>query len=237
MTLEWFDRVTVELQDHLESICDKYDQVGLMSIDRSAKHPRIEFFVETEDDDREYFSTLLFDPHNEEFYMETYDIDLDQPSRTILPDIEDIVDAVHENFHDFMNGDDDEIYVEVDVDDDDTFEFDDDGDVEDDEEEYYVAETTDHTGDVLEEIDVEWQTPEVTAFMQEDEVEVTYQFGVIDETGDGVLRRVNRIWTEDDELIKDESNFIFTKEEASTIIAMVASHMDSLTGYDDFDFQ
>lgn len=228
MALEWFDRVIAELQDHLESICDKYDQLGQMSVDRGAKHPRIEFFVETEDEDREYFFTLFFDPHNEEFYMESYDIDFQTESRTILRDIEDIVDAVHENFHEFMNEEIDEDLEEEYLtmeDDDDEFEVEyiyEDGDTED-----YVNEED------YEEIDVEWTTPEVTAYAHEDEVEVVYQFGIVPETGDGVLRRVNRVMTVDDELIEDESNFIFSKEEGSTIIAMIASHMDSLT---DFDF-
>ena len=35
------------------------------------------------------------------------------------------------------------------------------------------------TLELLEEIDVEWETPEVTAYYQENEVEVTYQFGII----------------------------------------------------------
>lgn len=235
MSLEWFDRVTGELQEHLESICEKFDQTGHMSIDRSAKHPRIEFFVETEDDEREYFCTLFFDPHNEEFYVETFDVDLEQPSRTILADIDDIVDAVHESFHDFLNEDDTEVYF-VDDDEDEENEFEVEYYVEDDDDvdEYYVGEVMNEEGDIFEEIDVEWETPEVTAFQKEDEVEVTYQFGVVTDTGDGVLRRINRLWTEDDELVKDESNFIFTKEEAGTIIAMIASHMDSLTGYDEF---
>ncbi|MCM3163886.1 hypothetical protein [Metabacillus litoralis] len=209
MSMEWFDRVSSELQDHLESICEKYDQEGHMSIDRGAKHPRIEFFVETEDDDRDYFCTLFFDPHNEEFYIETFDLEYEQTSRTILGDIEDIIDAVHESFHLYTNDDDfdDVIYSDD--------EFDDDED-----------------SDIFEEIDVEWETPEVTAFMYEDEVEVTYQFGVVQETGDGVLRRINRIKTDDDDMIKDETNFIFSKEEASTIIAMIASHMDSLSEFD-----
>jgi hypothetical protein len=232
MSMEWFDRVTGELQDHLESICEDYDQTGHMSIDRSAKHPRIEFFVETEDGERAYFSSLFFDPYNEEFYVETFDAELEQPARTILSDIDDIVDAVHDNFHDFIANETE--YYEEDEEDD--------GEAEvvfetdyDDEDEYYVGETDENTeDDLLEEIDVEWETPEVTAFLKEEEVEVSYQFGIVSETGDGVLRRVNRIWTEDDELLKDESNFIFTKEEASTIIAMIASHMDSLSGYDDF---
>ncbi|MDQ0228657.1 hypothetical protein CHH83_22270 [Bacillus sp. 7586-K] len=207
MSMEWFDRISAELQDHLESICEKYDQVGHMSIDRGAKHPRIEFFVETEDDERDYFCTLCFDPYNVEFYIESFDFEYDQMSRTILSDIEEIIDAVHESFHMYMNDDDEE-------------EYDESQDIEED--------------NVLEEIDVEWETPEVTAFMHEDEVEVTYQFGIIQETGDGVLKRINRIKTDDDQLIKDETNFIFSKEEASTIIAMIASHMDSLS---EFDFQ
>jgi hypothetical protein len=211
MSLEWFDRVSVELQDHLESICDKYDQVGQMSIDRGAKHPRIEFFVETEDDDRDYFCTLFFDPHNEDFYIETFDFEYEQTSRMILSDIEEIVDAVHESFHTYMNDD---------------YE-DEDGDFS---EEYEIVD--EEESDIFEEIDVEWETPEVTAFKYEDEVEVTYQFGIVQETGDGVLRRLNRIKTSDDDLIKDETNFIFSKEEASTIIAMIASHMDSLSEFD-----
>jgi len=207
MSMEWFDRISAELQDHLESICEKYDQVGHMSIDRGAKHPRIEFFVETEDDERDYFCTLCFDPYNVEFYIESFDFEYDQMSRTILSDIEEIIDAVHESFHMYMNDEDEDEYDEsLDVDED----------------------------NVFEEIDVEWETPEVTAFMHEDEVEVTYQFGIIQETGDGVLKRINRIKTDDDQLIKDETNFIFSKEEASTIIAMIASHMDSLS---EFDFQ
>lgn len=235
MSLEWFDRVTGELQDHLESICDKYDQVGQMSIDRGAKHPRMEFFVETEDDDREYFCTLFFDPHNEEFYIESFDVEYGQTSKTILSDIEDIIDVVHESLHDFMNGDefDDEEDHDIDV------AYSVDSDYVDEElegEEYHIAGefNDEEEKDILEEVDVQWETPEVTAFIHEDEVEVTYQFGIVEETGDGVLRRVNRIWTEDNELIKDESNFIFSKEEASTIIALIASHMDSLSDYDEY---
>ncbi|KKI90210.1 hypothetical protein WQ54_19670 [Bacillus sp. SA1-12] len=207
MSIEWFDRVCGELQDQLESICEKYDQIGHMSIDRGAKHPRIEFYVETEDDERDYFCTLFFDPLNEEFYMETFDFEYEQTTRTILSDIEDIVDAIHESFHLYLN----------------------DVNEEDDEMDYeYVEEDS----ELFEEIDVEWETPEVTAFTYKDEVEVTYQFGVVQETGDGVLRRINRIRTEEDDIIKDETNFIFSKEEASTIIAMIASHMDSLSEFD-----
>ena len=47
MSMEWFNRVTGELQDHLNSICEEYDKVGQLTIDQSAKHPRVEFFVET----------------------------------------------------------------------------------------------------------------------------------------------------------------------------------------------
>ena len=85
----------------------------------------------------------------------------------------------------------------------------------------------DHEEDdiILEEIEVEWETPKVTAYYKEDEVEVTYQFGVVQETRDGVLKRINRIRTEEDDLLKDETNFIFSKEEAGTIISMIASHM------------
>jgi hypothetical protein len=131
-----------------------------------------------------------------------------------------------------MNDDDhytdDGVYLtsdEVYVDDEDCYEMADDDGVE-----YYEAEQV-NEDDIFEEIDVEWNTPEVTAFKHEDEVEVTYQFGVVPETGDGVLKRINRIWTTDDELIKDESHFIFSKEEASTIIAMIASHMDQLSEF------
>ncbi|MBT2639905.1 MULTISPECIES: hypothetical protein [unclassified Bacillus (in: firmicutes)] len=235
MSMEWFDRVVGELQDHLESICEKYDQDGQMAVERGSKHPRIEFFVDYEDGEREYFYTLYFDPHNEEFYTETIDDELEQPARVILSDIDDIVDAVHEGFHDYINDDDDGIDIVYSAeDDDDTLYVDttEDEGIDDMDDELYMAEIVDED-DILEEVDVEWETPEVTAFLMEDDVEVTYQFGLVHDTGDGVLRRVNRIWTEDDELIKDETNFIFTKEEAPTIIAMIASHMDSMQGYDD----
>ncbi|WP_079504236.1 hypothetical protein [Mesobacillus jeotgali] len=234
MSMEWFDRVVGELQDHLESICEKYDQEGQMAVERGSKHPRIEFFVDYEDGERDYFYTLYFDPHNEEFYTETIDDELEQPARVILSDIDDIVDAVHEGFHDYINDDDEDIEVVYEADDDNTIYVDtSDDDMDDmDDEELYMTEIIDED-DILEEIDVEWETPEVTAFFMENDVEVTYQFGLVQETGDGVLRRINRIWTEDDDLIKDETNFIFTKEEAPTIIAMIASHMDSMQGYED----
>ncbi|WHX40778.1 hypothetical protein QNH36_00895 [Mesobacillus sp. AQ2] len=227
MSMEWFDRVVGELQDHLESICEKYDQEGQMAVERGSKHPRIQFFVDYDDGERDYFYILYFDPHNEEFYTETFDEELEQPARVILSDIDDIVDAVHEGFHDYIN-DDEEIEVVYAGDNDDSLYLDTD---EEDDEDLYMTEIIDD--DILEEIDVEWETPEVTAFFKEDDVEVTYQFGLVEATGDGVLRRINRIWTEDDEMFKDETNFIFTKEEAPTIIAMIASHMDSMQGYED----
>jgi hypothetical protein len=205
MNLEWFDRVCGELQESLESICDKYDENGGMSIERGAKHPRIDFFIDGEDIEREYFCSLYFDPRNEEFYLESVDPELGFSSKVILDDIEDIIDAVHESFHYYME---DDLYEE-------------DVDVDSDFSEF------DHEEDdiILEEIEVEWETPEVTAYYKEDEVEVTYQFGVVQETGDGVLKRINRIRTEEDDLLKDETNFIFSKEEAGTIISMIASHM------------
>ena len=209
ITTEWFDRVTEELQDHLNSICEEYDQIGHMNINRASKHPRIEFFVSTEDEDRDYFCTILFDPYNEEFYVESFDVELLQPTRIILHDITDIIEAVHESFHEFLTHDSDSELVYLD----------DDSDDEDDE-------------ITIEEIDVEWETPEVTAFLIDDKVEVTYQFGVDNANGDGVLRRVNRLWTDDD-VLEDESTFTFKKDEASTIIAMIASHMDRMVGYDE----
>ncbi|WP_409298830.1 hypothetical protein V1498_10435 [Peribacillus sp. SCS-26] len=237
MSLEWFDRVAGELQDHLESICQKYDQMGYMTLERGSKHPRIEFYVESDDTDspdgREYFFTLNYDPNNEEFYMDSFEPEMLSAAKIILSDIEDIVDAVHEGFHEYMNGDEYSMDEEADFDtDEDEFEvqyqYADDEEYAGGDDELYASE-----GDaLLEQVNVEWETPEVTAFMQEDEVEVTYQFGIVPETGDGVLRRINRIWTEDDDLIKDETNFIFSKEEASTIIAMIASNMDSMTEMD-----
>ncbi len=211
ITTEWFDRVTEELQDHLNSICEEYDQVGHMNINRASKHPRIEFFVSTDEEARDYFCTILFDPYNEEFYVESFDIELLQATRIILDDITDIIDAVHESFHEFLTHDSDSELVYLDDDDE---EYDDDDEI------------------TIEEIDVEWETPEVTAFLIDDKIEVTYQFGVDSSNGDGVLRRVNRVWV-DDEVLEDESTFTYKKDEASTIIAMIASHMDSLVGYDE----
>jgi len=225
MAMEWFNRVSGELQDNLKSICEKYDQTGHMTIDQSAKHPRIEFFVETNDDERDYFCTLLFDPHNEEFYVESFDLDFEQPARIILADIEDVIDAVHESFHTLMN-DESAVYFVDEID------HKEDYVLEDEEGEFYIGEVLDEE-DTLEEITVDWETPEVTAFQIADEVEVTYQFGLDSTNGNGVLRRINRIWTNEAELYEDESTFTFTKEEASTIIAMIASHMDTITGYND----
>lgn len=130
---------------------------------------------------------------------------------------------MHESLHDYMNGDDhfadDGVYLEADE------------MMEDDEDDEYYEAVQVNSDEIFEEIDVEWSTPEVTAFKHKDEVEITYQFGVVEATGDGVLKRVNRIWTTEDELIKDESHFIFSKEEASTIIAMIASHMNQLSEF------
>ncbi|KWW21710.1 hypothetical protein AS888_04155 [Peribacillus simplex] len=209
MSLEWFDRISGELQDHLTSICDEYDRNGSMIVERGSKHPRIEFYTELDDHERDYFASVFFDPHNEEFYLEFFEQELGQVSKVVLADIEDIVDAVHESFH---------IYLEEN-DTDDEYDLDADALEEHDDVEIY-------------EIDVDWETPEVTAYMKENEVEVTYQFGIVQETGDGVLKRINRIRTADDDMLKDETNFIFSKEEASTIIAMIASHMDKLSEMD-----
>lgn len=193
----------------MNSICEEYDQIGHININRASKHPRIEFFVSTEDEERDYFCTILFDPYNEEFYVESFDVELLQPTRIILDDITDIVEVVHESFHEFLTVDSNSELVYFD-------------DYEEQDDEI-----------TIEEIDVEWETPEVTAFLIEDEIEVTYQFGIDSSNGDGVLRRVSRLWT-DDEVLEDESTFSFKKDEASTIIAMIASHMDKIIGYDDF---
>jgi hypothetical protein len=231
MSLEWFDRVVGELQDSLESICDQYDQTGQMTIERGAKHPRIEFYTETQDDsEREYFCSLFFDPSNEEFYVETVDPEFGHLSKMILPDIEDIVEVVHDSFHHYINGDLTEVsytdeYVDTEV-----------AYVDDENEDdiVYLDSEIEEDGVIYEDIDVEWETPEVTAYFEENEVEITYQFGIIQETGDGVLKRTNRIWTDVDEILKDETNFIFSKEEAGTIIAMIASHMDKMSSIDDY---
>ena len=210
MALEWFDRVCGELEDSLDSICSKYDENGGMSIERGARHPRVDFFTESEEVDRKYFCTLFFDPHNEEFYIESFEPDLGHTSKVVLADIEDIIDAVHESFH---------LYIDDERNEEDMIE---------DETDYYDSDNVED-GELIEVVDVQWETPEVTAYFQENEVEVSYQFGIIQETGDGVLKRINRIWTDDEDLIKDETNFIFSREEAGTIIAMIASHMDSLS--------
>lgn len=224
MSMEWFDRVSHELQEELNSVCEKYDQVGQMTIDRSAKHPLIEFFVETDDDETEFFCTLLYDPHNGEFYVETFDVEYEQLARVILPDIEDVIDVVHVSFHDFINGDS---YLLADEDEDDVeliLDVDDDG-------EFYIEEIGNEVNTV-DKLAVEWETPEMTAFQVDEKVEVTYQFGVVSATGNGVLRRVNRYLSNNDELHKEESSLTFAKEEASTIIALIASHMDTMTSYE-----
>jgi hypothetical protein len=222
MSLEWFDRVCGELQDHMESICDKYDELGHISIDRASKHPNVDFFVENEENDREVFCTIFFDPYNEEFYIEEFDLVLEQTSRTILPDMEDIVDAVHESFHEYMNGDDldDEFLLD---DDEDLYVLDEDEDDND----YVIYTDGEDDDDYFEEdIHVEWTTPEVTAFVLEGEAEVAYQFGVVQETGDGVLRRVNRIMTNEETMVEDESSFFFSREEAGTIVDLIEGNYD-----------
>ncbi|MBU8907957.1 hypothetical protein [Desertibacillus haloalkaliphilus] len=231
MSLEWFDRVCSEMQDYMESICEKYDETGQMTIDRAAKHPKIEFYVELDDEgERDFFCTLFFDPHNEEFYIEEFDMNLDQTSRTILPDIEDIVDAVHESFHDYMEleavEDDEGEYVVIHDDEGYSVVHEDDYAVGEDEyydEQEYADEEV---------VEVEWTSPEVLAYAYVDEVEVAYQFGVVEDTGDGVLRRVNRIKTDDDDLIEDETNFIFSKEEAATIIELIENNMENMEGFE-----
>ncbi|MBM7647780.1 hypothetical protein JOC78_000720 [Bacillus ectoiniformans] len=206
MSIEWFDRVADEILEPLQSICEEFDQIGHMEVLRAAKHPRLEFFVETDEGNREYFCVIHFDPHNEEFYVKTMELDFELTSKTILDDIEEIVEEVHESFHVFM------------------------------EEEEYEEEYAERYDDEMEEeVEVEWTTPEVTAFSKFDEVEVTYQFGIIEETRDGVLRRVSRVKTDEDEWLTDETNFIFSKEEANTIVAMIASHADDLSEMNEYE--
>ncbi|WP_067729635.1 hypothetical protein [Oceanobacillus damuensis] len=218
MNLEWFDRVCGELQDSLNSICEKYDENGRMLIERGAKHPRIDFFTDSGEEDRDYFCTLFFDPHNEEFYIQSIDPDYGHLSKVVLDDIEDIVDAVHESFHNYMEGADDEV-SEIQIIEEET-------DVESDEIEDEL---------LLEEIDVEWETPEVTASYNEEEGEVSYQFGITQDTGEGVIKRINRTRTDEADFIKDETIMTFGKEEASTLIAMIASHMDTIGTVDFLD--
>ncbi|WP_070119306.1 hypothetical protein [Bacillus marinisedimentorum] len=203
MSMEWFDRISGELQDHLASICAEYGEEGIMAIEKGSRHPRIEFYTEV-GEEHDTFCVLHFDPLNEEFYIETYDIELGLISRTILEDLEDIIEAVHESFHMYVNGEGDFLGDEFEG--------------------------------VYEEIDIEvdWETPEMTAYIdEEEEVEITYKFGVVSETGDGILQRVNRVVSADNELITDEFNFVFSKEEAGTIISLIASHMDSMKGFEE----
>ncbi|WP_026672226.1 hypothetical protein [Alkalihalobacterium bogoriense] len=220
MSLEWFDRVCSELQDSMESICEQYDEVGQIQIDRASKHPKIECYIELDDGERDYFCSLLFDPHNEEFYIVEYDLETEHTARIILDDIDDIIEVVHETFHDAI----------------DAYELVDEEIVESDEyeEEGVYVDSEELEEGVFEEviIDVDWTTPEVLAYSYLDEVEVAYRFGIVQETGDGVLRRVNRIVTEDDTVIEDESDFVFSKEEAGTIIELIEGHMDEMDGFD-----
>ena len=60
MSLEWFDRVSGELQDHLKSICEKYDRNGSMIVERGSKHPRIEFYTELDDNETGLFFLAVF---------------------------------------------------------------------------------------------------------------------------------------------------------------------------------
>lgn len=219
MSLEWFDRVCSEMQDHLESICEQYDEIGHMRIDRAAKHPKIEFYVEFEEEEREVFCTLLFDPHNEEFYIEEFDLMAGETYRQILPDIDEILDTVHEMFHNFMEIED--------ADDEDDINEDEEVDIYDEDEQHVLTDGGQY--DVV--VDVDWTTPEVLAYSYLDEIEVTYKFGVIKETGDGILHRINRIFT-DSETIEDETNFIFSKEEAGAIVELIESNMDAMEGFD-----
>ncbi|WP_010649913.1 hypothetical protein [Oceanobacillus massiliensis] len=215
MQLEWFDRVCGELQDSLNSICEKYDENGRMIIERGAKHPRIDFFTDSGEVDRDYFFTLFFDPFNEEFYMQTIDLEYGHVSKIMLEDIEDIVDAVHESFHNYMEEDfsiEDSLEDEAEIE----------GGKSGEDELFF------------EEINVEWETPEVTAYYKEDEEEISYQFGITEDTGEGVIKRINRTWDDEEDLVKDETIITFSKEEASTLIAMIASHMDSISSMNDY---
>lgn len=224
MSLEWFDRVCSEMQDHLESICEQYDEIGHMRIDRAAKHPKIEFYVEYEEEEREVFCILFFDPHNEEFYLEEFDLSAGETYRQILPDIEEILDAVHEIFHNYMEIEEEDDVIENGEDD---IIVDENADIYDDDEPHVMTDGGEY--DVV--VDVDWTTPEVLAYSYLDEIEVTYKFGVIKETGDGILHRVNRIFT-DNETIEDETNFIFSKEEAGAIVELIENNIDAMEGFD-----
>lgn len=226
MSLEWFDRVCSEMQDNLESICEKYDEVGHMRIDKASRHPKIEFYVEFEEAEREIFCTLFFDPHNEEFYLEEFDLTVGETFRQILPDIEEILDSVHEMFHNFMEIEVEETDDVIGYEDDDIIE-DEESDIYDDDEEFVMTDGGEY--DVV--VDVEWKTPEVLAYSYLDEIKVSYKFGVIKETGDGILHRVNKIYTDYD-TIEDESTFIFSKEEAGTIVELIENNLDAMEGFD-----
>ncbi|MGJ9458765.1 hypothetical protein [Oceanobacillus sp. CF4.6] len=214
MHLEWFDRVCGELQDSLNSMCEKYDENGRLLIERGARHPRIDFFTDSGEEDRDYFCTLFFDAPNEEFYIQSIDPYYGHVSKVVLKDIEDIIDVVHESFHHYMD-DDNLTEEEIIVDETNFDELDESDEMEEDEL-------------FLEEIDVDWETPEVTAYYKEDEAQVSYQFGIAQDSGEGVIKRINRISTGDEDMVEDETIITFSKEEASTLIAMIASHMGSL---------
>ncbi|MFC4024428.1 hypothetical protein ACFOUV_11540 [Oceanobacillus longus] len=221
MHLEWFDRVCGELQDSLNSICEKYDENGRMIIERGARHPRIDFFTDSGEEDRDYFCTLFFDAPNEEFYIQSIDPYYGHVSKVVLKDIEDIIDVVHESFHQYI--DDDNLSEEEIMDDETNFD------------DSYESHESDEMEDelFLEEIDVDWETPEVTAYYKEDEADISYQFGIAQDTGEGVIKRTNRISTGNEDMVEDETILTFSKEEASTLIAMIASHMGSLDTMDE----
>ena len=55
------------------------------------------------------FSTLFFAPENEEFYIESFDIDSGYPAKIILSDIEEIIAEVHDSLHDYFHDDEYEL--------------------------------------------------------------------------------------------------------------------------------
>jgi hypothetical protein len=214
MHLEWFDRVCGELQNSLRSICEKYDKNVRMLIERGAKHPRIGFFSVSGEEDRGNFCTLYFDPPNEEFYVQSIDRYYGHLSKVVLNDLEDIINVVHESFHNHIdeNLSEEEIRKE---------------------ESNLVGSAVMKDELLLEEIDVDWETQKVTAYNSKDEVEVSYRFGLAQDTGEGIIKRINRKSIIDGNLLKEETIITFSKEEASKLIAMIASHMASLNTMDD----
>lgn len=215
MQLEWFDRVCGKLQDSLQTIFKRYDENGRMLIERGAKHPRIDFISSSGEEDRDYFCTLFFDPPNEEFYLQSIDPYYGHRSKVVLNDIEDIIDIVHEHFLNYI----DDNLSEKEI----------------------MEEETDFVESVvmenelsLTEINVDWQTPEaLTYYNEDDEAKVSYKFDLAKDTGEGVIKRINHISTNDGNLLADETIISFSKEEASKLIAMIASHLDLLDSNDE----